>query len=62
MAESYEEPGAVIKWYYEEPGRLANIESNVLEQAVVDWILEQAKVTDTSISFDALMNPGQTES
>lgn len=62
IASSYEQPSAVVKWYYEEPGRLANIESSVLEQNVVDWILERSQVTDLPSTFDALMNPRQTES
>jgi trigger factor len=62
IASSYEQPSTVIKWYYEEPGRLANIESSVLEQNVVEWILERCQVTDLPTTFDALMNPRQTES
>lgn len=60
-AASYEDPGAVVKWYYEDRRRLAEVESAVLEDAALDWLLERAKVTERALSFDALMNPGQTD-
>lgn len=60
IATSYEEPAQVINYYYGEPGRLAEIESQVLEEAAIESILERAQVSVESTSFDALMNPGQT--
>jgi trigger factor len=60
IASTYEDPQEVIQWYYSEPARLADVESSVLEDAVVDWILEQADVSAEPTSFDALLNPGQT--
>ena len=60
MAESYEDPTAVVKWYYEEPTRLQEIEASCLEDEAVAWIAERAEVSETTISFDDLMNPGQT--
>ena len=33
----------------------------VLEEQAVNWIADQASVTETPISFDALMNPVQTD-
>jgi trigger factor len=61
MAAGYEDPGAVVGWYYEEKGRLAEIESSVVEEASVQWVLQQVKSTEKAITFDDLMNPGQTE-
>jgi len=60
MAASYEHPEALIKWYYEEPGRLNDIEGLCLEEEAVTWIVERAQVTPVGISFDDLMNPRQT--
>ncbi len=60
-ASSYEDPAAVVKWYYEDPSRLAEVESGVLEDVAVDWVIERSKVTDETVSFDALINPRQTE-
>jgi len=60
MAASYEHPEALIKWYYEEPGRLNDIEGLCLEEEAVTWIVDRAQVTPVGISFDDLMNPRQT--
>ena len=54
-AESYEEPEQVVAWYYENPTRLAEVESLVLEQNVVSWALKQAQVEDKPAVFDDLM-------
>lgn len=54
-AESYEKPEQVVAWYYENPTRLAEVESLVLEQNVVSWALNQAQVEDKPAAFDDLM-------
>ncbi len=54
---SYEDPAALVQYYYADQSRLAEVQSMVLEEEVVNWIMEQAKVTPDPISFDALMNP-----
>lgn len=61
MAASYEDSAAVVKWYYEDPQRLQEIEAMCLEDEAVTWIAERAQVQEVSISFDDLMNPGQTD-
>jgi trigger factor len=55
FAQSYENPGEVIRWYFSDRERLAEVEAVVVEQNVVDWILSKAKVTDKPLSFDELM-------
>lgn len=59
-ARSYENPAEVINWYYSDQNRLAEIEAIALEDAVVQWVLEKAQVNEQVLSFDALMNKGQT--
>ncbi len=54
-AQSYEHPEEVVRWYYAQPQRLAEIEGLVIEDYVVDWALESAKVLDNEITFDELM-------
>ena len=54
-AQSYEKPEQVVAWYYENPTRLAEVESLVLEQNVVSWALNQAQVEDKPTAFDDLM-------
>ncbi|HCU88369.1 MAG TPA: trigger factor [Gammaproteobacteria bacterium] len=61
MAESYEDSSAVVKWYYDDPKRLHEIEAMCLEDEAVTWIAERAEVNEVDISFDDLMNPGQTD-
>lgn len=55
FAQTYENPGEVIRWYFSDRERLAEVEALVVEQNVVDWVLAGAKVTDTPIGFDELM-------
>jgi len=62
VASTYEDPEEVIAWYYSQRERLSEIESAVLEDQVMEWILGQATVTEEASSFDALLNPGQTTS
>jgi trigger factor len=55
FAQSYENPGEVIRWYFSDRERLAEVEALVVEQNVVDWVLSKAKVVETPIGFDELM-------
>ncbi len=61
IASTYEDPQEVVRWYYSEPSRLADVESSVLEDTVVAWILERAEIEPETKSFDELLNPGQTQ-
>jgi trigger factor len=55
QAQSYEHPQEVVKWFYQQPDRLRDIESVVLEENVVEWALGVAKAQDKAITFDELM-------
>jgi trigger factor len=55
FAKSYEKPEEVVRWYYQQPERLREVESMVLEDNVVQWVLGQARVEDTAVGFDELM-------
>ena len=54
-AQSYEHPEEVVRWYYAQPQRLAEIEGLVIEDNVVEWALASAKVLEKSVAFDELM-------
>jgi trigger factor len=56
MADSYEDPQEMVRWYYAQPGRLAGVEAVVTEDNVVEWVCSKAKTSDKAISFDELMN------
>ena len=59
-AQSYEDSAAFINWYYNDEKRLAEIESMALEDEVIDCISALGKVKEVSLTFDELMNKGQT--
>jgi trigger factor len=54
FAKSYEDPKEVIRWYYSNKQRLAEMEAYVVESNVVEFVLGKAKVTDKEVSFEAL--------
>jgi trigger factor len=55
LAQSYEKPAEVIQWYLGNRQRLAEVETMVMEDNVVDWVLQRAKVTEAPVAFDELM-------
>lgn len=59
MAASYEQPEEFVRWYYTQPQRLSDVEGVVLENNVVAWALNKAKVSEKPADFDELMNQQQ---
>ena len=55
LASSYEKPEDVVRWYFGDRQRLAEVEAVVIENNVTEFVLGQAKVTDKKVSFDELM-------
>jgi trigger factor len=55
LAQSYEKPSEVIRWYLSDRSRMAEVEAIVVENNVTEWVLAHAKVTDKALPFDALM-------
>ena len=58
LAASYEKPEDVVRWYFGDRQRLAEVEAVVIENNVTDFVLGQAKVIDKAVSFDELMAQG----
>ncbi len=54
IAADYEDPKAVVDWYYNHEEQLNQLKNVVLEEQVVDWVLEQVKVEDEQTSFAGL--------
>ncbi|VAW67615.1 Cell division trigger factor [hydrothermal vent metagenome] len=54
---TYEDPQEVINHYSNNPQLKQGIEGLVMEEMVVDWIVEQASVSEKASSFKAMMNP-----
>jgi trigger factor len=55
LASSYEKPAEVLRWYYGDNQRMAEVESMVIENNVTEFVLSKAQVTEKSVSFDELM-------
>jgi len=55
LAASYEKPQEVVRWYYGDNRRLAEVEAVVIENNVTEFVLSRAQVKDKEVSFDELM-------
>lgn len=55
LASSYEKPEDVMRWYYSDNNRLAEVEAIVIENNVTEFVLSKAKTTEKTVSFDELM-------
>ncbi len=55
LASSYEKPEDVVRWYFGDNRRLAEVEAVVIENNVTNFVLSKAKVTEKTVSFDELM-------
>ena len=60
IAQTYEQPDAVVHWHYEKPERLNEFEALVVERNVVEWIAAQGRVQDVPTTFDELMAPARS--
>jgi len=56
MSKDYEDPDEFVRYYQSNPQLLRGIETLVMEDMVVDWVVDQAEVNETERSFDDLMN------
>ena len=61
IASRYGEPEEVVNWYYSNTEKLAEIESVVLEDAVIAHILEKADVSEKSVSYEDLFKAPEVE-
>jgi trigger factor len=55
LAASYEKPEDVVRWYFGDRQRLAEVEAVVIENNVTEFVLSKAKVVEKAVSFDELM-------
>ncbi|GAB3662619.1 trigger factor [Ramlibacter alkalitolerans] len=55
LSASYERPADVVRWYYGDNRRLAEVEAIVIENNVTDFILSKARVNEKKVDFDELM-------
>lgn len=62
IAAGYEDPEEVLKWYYGNQEAMASVQTLVLEEQVMDWILDQAKITEKPYTFEELIELRQAAS
>jgi len=55
LAQSYEKPSEVVRWYLSDRQRMAEVEAIVIENNVTQHVLATAKVVDKALPFDELM-------
>jgi trigger factor len=55
MAQSYEKPAEVVRWYLGDRQRMAEVEAVVVENNVAEFVIGKAKVSDKAVPFDELM-------
>src|SRR5574340_517322 len=55
IAQSYERPEEVVRWYYSQPRQLGQVEALAIEENVVNWVLHNARTSDKPVAFDELM-------
>ena len=58
IASSYEKPEEVVQWYYGNQDMLAGVQSAVIEEQVVDWVVEHSgvEVEELKTTFSALVD------
>jgi trigger factor len=59
MASAYQEPEQVVSWYFKNEEQLNEVRSVVLEEQVVDTVLQKAKVTDKSVTYEEAVKPAE---
>ena len=61
VAATYEDPQEVINHYQNNPQLTQGIEGLVLEDMMVEWVAEQAKITEVVEKFAEIMKPENTQ-
>ena len=56
IAQTYEDPAEVVQLYYGNQQLLAQVENAALEQQVVDWVVENAKVSTREMKFQEVIS------
>lgn len=60
LASTYEDQQAVVNAYYQNEQLIGSVQARVMEEQVVEWVSDHAKVTEKEISFPELMGRSAT--
>lgn len=55
-SKSYQEPQEIVRWYYADAQRLAEVEAEVAESNIIDFVLSKTQIEDQPLDFEALAN------
>jgi trigger factor len=55
-ASAYEDPQEVVDYYNNNQELMQQMQNVALEEQAIEWVLEQAKVTEVTKAFDEVMN------
>ena len=58
IASTYEEPDKVVELYSRDPQLMSALQNRVMEDQVVEWMVEHARHSEQSLSFNEVMRPG----
>lgn len=62
IAQHYDaEPEMVVNWYYSNQEKLAEVESQVLEEQMVDYLLSTVEVEEVASSYEDVLKPPAPE-
>ncbi len=56
LASAYEDPQQVEQYYYQNQEMLQGVQAMVIEDKVIDWVLDNANVSERQSSFDEVVN------
>ena len=56
LASSYDDPRAVVAWYYEDRARLSDVEAVLLEDHAIEWILKKARIEEKASTVLELLD------
>lgn len=54
MAEAYEKPDEMVKWYYQQPERMRDVQALAVEDMIVEWALTQTDTRDVDTPFNQI--------
>jgi len=60
VAANSQDPQQVLQDYQQDRQKMQNLEVQVMEDQVVDWIMERSQITDKPMSFDDVMGRAET--
>ena len=58
IASTYEEPEKVVELYTRDPQLMSGLQNRVIEDQVVEWLADHARISEQQLQFNDVMRPG----